>query len=159
MKRRTVFVVGLILLFLSFSESNGQFQTSRTMAAQRNLFAYESKAAKFNTLIKKEIKRNRLAIRKRRLNYSGRWTGKLYQPDGPLRSKFNFVMRLSQKGKKVSGFSRIAIIGAPQYYGVMKLKGAIRKNRLSFTEVKVTQENLEPDSRWCIKSGKLRLTF
>lgn len=161
MKRIIIFTVGLALLLLSSILLNGQFQTSKKIAAYKKLFTYEGnrKTSELNTLTKKEAKPNRKAARKKTPNYSGRWTGKLYQPNGTLRSKFNFTLRLYQKGKKVSGFSRITIIDSPQYYGVMRLKGTIKRNRLSFTEVKISQENPEPDSRWCIKSGKLKLVY
>lgn len=153
MKRIALFAVGLSLLLLNGSAVNGQSRLLKTKAARNDLFAYKSerKISEINTLAKKETKSKRSA------RYAGKWKGTLYQPNGTLRSKFNFTLKLYQKGQKVSGFSRIAIIDAPQYYGVMRLRGAIRKNRLIFTETRIMRESLEPDSRWCIKSGKLKL--
>jgi hypothetical protein len=161
MKRIIVFAVGLALFLLSGSVSNGQVQTSPTLAARRNLSAYESNrnTSEFKTFTGKENKRKRFAVRRKVLKYAGKWRGILYQPDGTLRSKFNFTVRLYQKGRKISGFSRITIIGSPQYYGVMKLRGTAGRNRLSFLETKITRENPEPDSYWCIKSGKLKLVY
>ena len=159
MKRVTLFTVGLSLLLLSSSAANAQFQLSETTTARRNLFAGENvgKIAEINTLVKSRSKR--AAVRRKALKFSGRWRGTLSQPDGPLRAKFSFTMRVYQKGKKVSGYSRIALIDAPQYYGIMRLRGTIKKNRLTFTETRITRENPEPDSRWCIKTGKLRFAF
>ncbi len=161
MKRIIILAIGLSLLLLSDVVSKGQFQIPKTIAANKGLFAYEGdrKVSGFNALTKRETNRKRSTVRRKNLKYEGKWKGTLYQPDGTLRQKFNFTLRLYQKGKKVTGFSRIANIEAPQYYGVMRLKGKIKRNRLSFTEVKITQENLEPDSRWCIKSGKLKVTY
>ena len=127
--------------------------------SDKRLPIYESSinAAELNSLTKKENRSKRKDVRKRASKYSGIWKGILYQPDGTLRAKFNFSMRLYQKGKKISGFSRIAIIGAPEYFGVMRLKGTVKKNRLSFMETETTKQNFMPDSGWCIKSGKLKL--
>jgi len=159
MKRITLFTVGLSLLLLCGLAANAQFQLSETMAARQNLFAGRNigKIAEISALVKTKSKR--AAVRRKALKFSGRWKGTLSQPDGPLRAKFKFTMRLYQKGKKVSGFSRIALIDAPQYYGIMRLRGTIEKNRLMFTETRITRENPEPDSRWCIKTGKLRLAY
>jgi hypothetical protein len=156
MKRITLFAVGLSLLLLNGSLTNGQSRLSKTAAARNNLFVYKSerKISEINTLVKKET---RVTIQRKFPKYSGKWKGTLYQPNGTLRSKFNFMVRLYQKGRKVSGFSRITIIDAPQYFGVMRLRGTIKGNRLSFTETKIAQENTAPDSGWCIKSGKLKL--
>jgi hypothetical protein len=158
MKRITLFAFGLSLLLLNGSAVNGQSRLLNTTAARNNLFAYKSerKISEINALAKKETIK-RLAVHRKAPRYSGRWKGTLYQPDGTLRSKFNFMVRLYQKGKKVTGFSRIAITDAPQYFGVMRLRGTIKGNRLSFTETKIAQENTAPDSGWCIKSGKLKL--
>ncbi|HVE55284.1 MAG TPA: hypothetical protein VNB22_00545 [Pyrinomonadaceae bacterium] len=158
MRRITLFAVGLSLLLLSTYVSNGQSRSAKPFAARNNLFAYKSerKISEINALAKKET---RLAVRRKFPKYAGKWKGTLYQPDGTLRSKFNFTVRLYQKGQKVTGFSRITIIDAPQYYGVMRLRGTIKRNRLSFAETKITRENPEPDSRWCIKSGKLKLGY
>lgn len=158
MKRITLFAVGLSLLLLNGSAANAQFRLSNR-AARNDLFAYKSarKISEINAFSKKETIKRAAAVRKFP-NYSGKWKGTLYQPKGTLRSKFNFTARLYQKGRKVSGFSRITIIDASRYYGVMRLRGTIRGNRLSFTETRITQENLAPDSRWCIKSGKLKLS-
>jgi hypothetical protein len=162
MKLIAVSAVALSLVLLSGSASNGQFQTAlKTSAAHKRIIAYESvrKTSELNPFTVKASKLKRLAARRRAPRYSGKWKGILYQPDGTLRTKFNFTVKLYRKGRKISGFSRITIIGAPQYYGVMKLRGTVRRNRLSFTETKITQENPEPDSRWCIKSGKLKANY
>ena len=155
MKKITLFAVGLSLLLSGGSVSNGQSRLSKTIAARNNLFAYKSerKISEINALAKTK----RSVVRRKAPKYAGKWKGTLYQPNGTLRSKFNFTVRLYQKGQKVSGFSRITITDAPQYYGIMRLRGTIRKNRLIFTETKITQENTAPDSGWCIKSGKLKL--
>jgi len=149
MKRITAFAVAVILLLLS------------ALVADGHLSAYEGngKKAEFNAFPKKEIKAKHSVGRRKAGKYSGKWKGTLYQPDGTLRAKFGFTMRLYQKGKTVSGFSRITVIDSPQYYGVMRLKGTVKKNRLLFREVKITQENIEIDQRWCIKSGNLKLTY
>lgn len=161
MKRITLLTVGLSLLLLGGLVSNGQFQLSKTNPARKSLFTDASgrKISEINTLAKKETKSKRLAVRRKGLKYSGKWRGTLYQPEGTLRAKFRFTLRLYQKGQKVTGFSRIAMIDAPQYYGVMRLRGTIKRNRISFTETQITRENIEPDSRWCIKSGKLKLAY
>jgi hypothetical protein len=160
MKRITLSIIGLALLFLSGLVLNAQFPASKPMAADKNLFAAESvrKSPELSAFAKKETTPKRIAARRRASKFAGKWKGILYQPDGTLRAKFNFTMRFYQKGKKISGFSRISISDAPQYYGVMRLTGTTRKNRLSFTESRVIKENLAPDSSWCIKSGKLKLT-
>ncbi|HEY0460247.1 MAG TPA: hypothetical protein VGC97_14000 [Pyrinomonadaceae bacterium] len=151
MKRITAFAVGVFLLLLS------------ALVADGHLSAYKgnAKKAEFNAFPKKENKAKPSSPSARRKigKYSGKWKGTLYQPDGTLRAKFGFAMRLYQKGKTVSGFSRITVIDSPQYYGVMRLKGTVKKNRLLFREVKITQENIETDQRWCIKSGNLKLTY
>jgi hypothetical protein len=161
MKQAAVLAVVIAWLLLSISVSNGQSQTSRTVAARRNLSADESsrKISEFSAYPQKENLPNRTAIRRKHPRYSGKWKGTLYQPEGTLRTKFNFTMRLYQRGRRISGFSRIAIVDSPQYFGVMRLRGAIGKNRLSFLETKITRENPAPDSRWCIKSGRLKLGF
>jgi hypothetical protein len=161
MKRNTLLAVGLSLFLLSGVVSNGQFQTSGTIAADKKSFIYEDykKTSELNAFTNRETKSQRKVARRKTPKYSGRWKGTLYQPDGPLWSKFNFTVRLYQKGKKVTGFSRISIIDEPEYYGLMRLKGTIRRNRLSFTEIKITQENTKSGSGWCIKSGKLKLAY
>jgi len=152
MKKVTLFAVGLSLLLLNGSVVNGQSRLSKSA------YKSERKISEISALAKKETKK-RLAVRRKFPKYSGKWKGTLYQPNGTLRSKFNFTVRLYQKGQKISGFSRIALIDATQYYGVMRLRGTIKGNRISFAETKITQENPEPDSRWCIKSGKLKLAY
>ncbi len=161
MKRITLLTVGLSLLLLSGLDSNGQSQLSKTNPARNNLFADKSerKIPEINRLAKKVKRSKHFAVRRKVPRYSGKWKGTLYQPEGTLRSKFKFTVWLSQKGRKVTGFSRITMIDAPQYYGVMKLRGTIRGNRLSFTETRITRENIEPDAMWCIKSGKLRSAY
>jgi hypothetical protein len=161
MKRINVIAVGFALLLLGSIVSAEQFQSAKAIAAERKFSADKDnrKISEFNAFTKKESKPKRLTIRRKISKYSGRWKGTLYQPGGTLRSKFNFTMRFWQKGKNISGFSRISISDAPQYYGVMRLKGTVKRNGLVFREIKVTQENLPPDSYWCIKSGKLKLTY
>jgi hypothetical protein len=162
MKLTAVYAIALSLLLLNGSTANGQFQTSlKTSAAYERTIAYESgkKASELNPFTVKASKSKRFAVRRISRRLSGKWKGILYQPTGTLRTKFNFTIRLYRGGRKVTGFSRITITDAPQYYGVMNLRGTIRRNRLSFAETKITQENPEPDSRWCIKSGKLKASY
>jgi hypothetical protein len=162
MKLTAVYAVALSLLLLSGSPSNGQFQTAlKTSAAHKRTIAYESgkKTSELNPFARKISKSKRKAFRRKSQRYSGKWKGILYQPAGTIQTKFNFTVRLYSRGRKITGFSRITIIDAPQYYGVMKLRGTVRRNRLSFVETKITQENPEPDSRWCIKSGKLKANY
>lgn len=160
MKKITLFAVGLSLLLLNGSVSNGQSRLAKTIAAYQKLSVYESNVKTSEiSVLNKETKTKRLAVRRKVPKYSGKWKGMLYQPNGTLRSKFKFTAWIYQKGRKVSGFSRITIIDAPQYYGVMKLRGTIKRHRLSFMEIGITRENPEPGSRWCIKSGKLKLVY
>jgi hypothetical protein len=133
----------LLLSCLSVADAMGASESSR-------------KAFNFN---KQETVKKRSAVRRQRSRFAGRWRGTLYQPDGTLRPKFAFTMRFYQKGARISGFSRISLQDSPQYFGVMSLKGTARKNRLSFTETKITRQNVAPDAFWCIKSGNLKLSY
>jgi len=110
-------------------------------------------AASAQAQLTKPVKNSRKAP-----NFAGRWKGKLYQPEGTAEQKYNFRMTLRQKGTRITGFSRIAVIGSPQYYGVIRLRGTLRRNRLVFREIKITQDAAAPGTFWCIKSGGLKLT-
>ncbi|MBS1793266.1 MAG: hypothetical protein JSS81_05400 [Acidobacteria bacterium] len=91
--------------------------------------------------------------------FAGRWKGMVYQPGNASWQKYYFRMTLFQKGKTVTGFSRIAIAESPEYFGVMRLRGTAGGNRLSFRETKVVREKMAENSFWCVKSGTLRLVY
>ncbi len=130
MKRITV--VGLTLLLLSGIVSGGRAKRAEIISLKTKPAVYKSgkRTSEFSAFAKKETRRIRSKNRRKVLRYSGKWTGKLYQPKGPVEQKFNFSLTLYQKGKTVTGFSRIAVVGSPEYYGVMRLRGRLKRNRL-----------------------------
>jgi hypothetical protein len=145
--KRISLIIGLIVL--------SGIAASAAPAIAKRLPAENRKPLEFNSRAETRLKKS--TVRRKTSKFSGRWTGKLYQPAGPAQQKYNFSLTLFQKGKKITGFSRIAVIGAPQYYGVMRLSGTIKGNRLVFREIKVTRDAPAPETFWCIKSGSLKL--
>ena len=152
MKRLTVFAAGVFLLLSGVFAANGH---SVRLSAHKS----SGKISEFKVLRQKQMQRKNSAARRKTSRFAGRWSGTLYQPNGTLRSKFAFTMRLYRKGGKISGYSWISISDLPQYYGVMRLRGTVLKKRLSFREIKITRENIAPNSFWCIKSGSLKLSY
>jgi hypothetical protein len=150
MKRITLFAVGAFLLLSGVFAADGH-----SVSVHKSI----GKISEFNFLRQKQTTGKNSAVRRKTSRFAGRWNGTLYQPNGTLRSKFAFTMRLYQKGRKISGYSWISIIDSFQYYGVMRLRGTVRKKRLSFSEIKVTRENPEANSYWCIKSGNMKLAY
>ena len=150
MKRITVFAAGVFFFLSGVFAANGH-----------SVSAHESsgKISELKALFQNRTQRKKSSVRRKTSRFAGRWRGTLYQPNDTLRSKFAFTMRLYQKGRKISGYSRIAITDSPQYFGVMRLRGTVRKKRLSFREIKITRENIESGSVWCIKSGRLKLSY
>jgi hypothetical protein len=89
------------------------------------------------------------------LNVGGNWRGKMIQPEGPRGKDFySVVFDLEQKDSLVSGTSRIEI-PSTEYYGVMKVKGMIRKDTLFFKETELLEGKPREGSRWCLKEGAL----
>ena len=89
------------------------------------------------------------------LNVGGIWKGKMIQPDGPRgKDGYTLVFNLEQKDSLVSGTSRIEI-PSTEYYGVMKVKGTIRKDTLYFKETELLEGKEREGSRWCLKEGML----
>jgi hypothetical protein len=159
MKQIKLLVAGLALFLPGVVVVDARLPAPESFAARHELFNRESGGRKIFQLgssTKNKIKARRLKARRKAANYSGRWKGTLYQGEGGSRAKFNFSMTLYRKGRNVTGFSRIDVIESPSYYGVMRLRGTVNKNRLSFREIKITQDNPEPETVWCVKSGKLR---
>jgi hypothetical protein len=98
MKKTALFAVGLSLLLLNGSAANGQTRSPKPVAAYKKLSVYEGggKISEINTLAKKETKSKPFAVHRKFPKYSGKWKGTLYQPDGTLRSKFRFMVRIYQ---------------------------------------------------------------
>jgi hypothetical protein len=134
--KRISLIIGLIVL--------SGIAASAAPAIAKRLPAENRKPLEFNSRAETRLKKS--TVRRKTSKFSGRWTGKLYQPAGPAQQKYNFSLTL-----------RIAVIGAPQYYGVMRLSGTIKGNRLVFREIKVTRDAPAPETFWCIKSGSLKL--
>jgi hypothetical protein len=161
MKQIKISAVVLSLCLSGVFSVNAYLPASETIALRKKLFTYEDNRKIFrpNSFTSKAIKSKRLKVRRQASNYAGRWSGTLYQGEGTNRQKFNFSMKLYRKGRYVSGISRITVVESPLYYGVMSLRGTIKKNQLSFREVEITKDYPEPETAWCVKSGKLRLSF
>lgn len=89
------------------------------------------------------------------LNVGGSWKGKMIQLEGPRgKDGYSLVFNLEQKDSLVSGTSRIEI-PSTGYYGVMKVKGIIRKDTLFFKETDLLEGKEREGSRWCLKEGML----
>jgi hypothetical protein len=89
------------------------------------------------------------------LNVGGTWKGKMIQPDGPRGKDFYvIVFDLEQKDSLVSGISRIEI-PSTEYYGVMKVRGMMRRDTLYFEEKELLEGKPREGSRWCLKEGIL----
>lgn len=89
------------------------------------------------------------------LNVGGSWQGKMIQLEGPRgKDGYSFVFNLEQKDSLVFGTSRIEI-PSTEYYGVMKVKGMIRKDTLFFKETELLEGNEREGSHWCLKEGML----
>ena len=161
MKQIKILAVGLSLFLSGVIVVNAHPTVSETIAVRKKLFIREGrrKIFKLNSFTKNKSKSKRLKVRRKAPNYTGKWKGTLYQSDGTVRQKFYFSMTLYRKGRNVTGFSRITEFESPLYYGVMKLRGTIKKNRLSFREVEITKDYPAPQKIWCVKSGKLRQSF
>jgi len=90
---------------------------------------------------------------------SGPWSGTLQQNPPAFASDYGYGMNLTENtGGAVSGTSRIAIIGQPQYYAVFSLTGQVSGSAFSFQETGIISQTPPPGGFWCLKSGTLSLS-
>ena len=86
--------------------------------------------------------------------FTGRWTGYLTQEQGGFRPKYNFELRLEQKGNQVTGTSYASV---DNIYAEFALEGTVNGKVLTFKEVRMIKYTRLEEMSWCFKWGDLKL--
>lgn len=90
---------------------------------------------------------------------SGEWNGILRQSEGGAAASYYFTLDLKQKGKIITGTSKIAFVQQPEFYAIMQLKGVFKNDILTFKELKIIDQKVYDGLDWCLKSAKLNFTM
>ncbi len=87
--------------------------------------------------------------------FRGNWAGFLTQPG----RTWDYEMSLRRIGtSRFTGTSVITDLNNPSVFGVMSLRGRVVNGALLFKEIRITDQNPPPGSRWCIKGGRLQIS-